>query len=226
MSAAPAAQRLSPLTSQAVFRVLLGSLAQPGTVFQLPAAVAWPETGPVAWPETGPVAWPEAAPGTGSGTGPEAGPMIGPGIVPLALAVIGSKIAVAGAPEWAAPICQATGAVAADIAEASLVAFHGQTDPALITRLRRGSSLAPEDGAKVGLGCDSLISGGPGEVTLELSGPGVAGQTRLGLNGLSGDVFDALRAVNAAFPAGVDAWLVDKRGQIAGLPRSTRQVVV
>jgi phosphonate C-P lyase system protein PhnH len=222
MSAAPAAQRLSPLTSQAVFRVLLGSLAQPGTVFQLPAAVAWPGTGPVAWPGTGPVArpvaWPEA--------GPETAPMIGPGVVPLALAVIGSKIAVAGAPEWAAPICQATGAVAADIAEASLVAFHAPTDPALITRLRRGSSLAPEDGAKVGLGCDSLISGGPGEVTLELSGPGVAGHTRLGLNGVSGDVFDALRAVNAAFPAGVDAWLVDKRGQIVGLPRSAHQVVV
>jgi alpha-D-ribose 1-methylphosphonate 5-triphosphate synthase subunit PhnH len=202
MSAAPAAQRLSPLTSQAVFRVLLGSLAQPGRVFQLPEAVAWPETGP------------------------EGAPLIGPGIVPLALAVIGSKIAVAGAPEWEARICQATGAVAADIAEAALAALYQPTDPALIWQLRRGSAGAPEDGAKVGLGCDTLIANGPGEVTLELSGPGVPGHIRLGVDGVSSDTFDALRAVNTAFPAGVDAWLVDMRGQIAGLPRSTRQVVV
>jgi alpha-D-ribose 1-methylphosphonate 5-triphosphate synthase subunit PhnH len=202
MSTAPAAQRLSPVTSQAVFRVLLGSLAQPGRVFQLPAAVAWPESGP------------------------EAAPTTGPGIVPLALAVIGSKVAVAGAPEWAARICQATGAAPADIAEAELVALYGPTDPAMITQLRRGSPHAPEDGAKVGLDCETLIAGGPGEVTLELSGPGVPGCIRLGVNGVSSEIFDTLRAVNAAFPVGVDTWLVDQRGQIAGLPRSTHQVVV
>jgi alpha-D-ribose 1-methylphosphonate 5-triphosphate synthase subunit PhnH len=202
MSTAPAAQRLSPLTSQAVFRVLLGSLAQPGRVFQLPAVVAWPESGP------------------------EAAPMIGPGIVPLALAVIGSKVAVAGAPEWGARIFQATGASPADVFEAELVALYGSTDPAVITQLRRGSSDAPEDGAKVGLSCHTLIAGGPGEVTLELSGPGVPGRIRLGVNGISSEVFGALRAANAAFPAGVDVWLIDQRGQIVGLPRSANQVVV
>lgn len=202
MSLAPAAQRLSPLTSQAVFRVLLASLAQPGRVFQLPTAV------------------------THAQTGPESGPAVGPGIVPLALAVIGSKVAVAGAPDWQARICQGTGASTADIAEASLVALYGRADPAMIPRLRRGSSMAPEDGAKVGLGCDTLIADGHGEVTVELSGPGVPGRTQLGVDGISSNVFDALRVVNASFPAGVDVWLVDKRGQVAGLPRSTRQVVV
>jgi alpha-D-ribose 1-methylphosphonate 5-triphosphate synthase subunit PhnH len=202
MSAAPAAQRLSPLTSQAVFRVLLGSLAQPGRVFQLPAAAAWPEPGP------------------------GANPALGPGIVPLALAVIGSKVAVAGAPDWGARICQATGASPADIAEAELVAIYGPTDPVMITQLRRGSSHAPEEGAKVGLSCHTLTAGGPGEVTIELSGPGVAGRARLGVNGIGSGAFGALRAVNSTFPAGVDVWLVDQRGQIAGLPRSTNQVVV
>jgi alpha-D-ribose 1-methylphosphonate 5-triphosphate synthase subunit PhnH len=177
---------------------LLASLAQPGRVFRLPAAV----------------------------TRPEAGPAVGPGIVPLALAVIGSKIAVAGAPDWQARIWQGTGASTSDIAEAELVALPGPADPAMIPRLRRGSSLAPEDGAKVGLGCHVLRAGGPGEVTVELSGPGVRGRTRLGVDGISSDVFDALRAVNATFPAGVDVWLVDEQGQVSGLPRSTRQVVV
>lgn len=198
MRSAPAAQRLSPLTSQAVFRILLASLAEPGRVFQLPATLAEPE----------------------------AGFAVGPGIVPLALAVIGSKIAISGAPKWEARICQATGASIGDIAEASLVAIYGPADPAIISQLRRGSAIAPEDGAKVGLGCDALIAAGPGEVTVELSGPGVPGRIRLGVDGISSDVFDALRAVNAYFPAGLDVWLVDQRGQVAGLPRSTHQVVV
>jgi alpha-D-ribose 1-methylphosphonate 5-triphosphate synthase subunit PhnH len=39
-------------------------------------------------------------------------------------------------------------------------------------------------------------------------------------------VFDALREANALFPAGIDVWLVDDRGQLAGLPRSVRQEAV
>jgi alpha-D-ribose 1-methylphosphonate 5-triphosphate synthase subunit PhnH len=202
MSAGGASDRLSPLTSQAVFRVLLESLARPGRVRALPAPV------------------PGGRPGAAAGRG------VGPGIVPLALAVIGSKVAVLGAPSWQARICRATGASAADLAEASLVAIYGTADPQAVSRLRRGSAVAPEDGAKVGLACGDLTEGGPGETTLELSGPGVPGRKRLGVDGVRRDVFDALRAVNAMFPAGVDVWLVDERGQVAGLPRSTRQAVV
>ena len=192
MSAGTVSDRLSPLTSQAVFRVLLESLARPGRVFQLPAQ----------------------------------SDEVGPGIVPLALAVIGSKVAVAGAPEWQARICRATGASAAGLAEASLVAIYGTAEAETITRLRRGSAAAPEDGAKVGLACGALTEGGPGETTIELKGPGVPGRTRLGVDGVGREVFDALRAVNAMFPAGVDVWLVDERGRVAGLPRSARQAVV
>ena len=192
MSAGMASDRLSPLTSQAVFRVLLESLARPGRVFQLPAE----------------------------------SDEVGPGIVPLALAVIGSKVAVAGAPEWQARICRATGAQPAGLEEASLVATYGTAEAETITRLRRGSAAAPEDGAKVGLACGALTEGGPGETTIELKGPGVPGRTLLGVNGVSREVFDALRAANARFPAGVDVWLVDERGRVAGLPRSARQAVV
>jgi alpha-D-ribose 1-methylphosphonate 5-triphosphate synthase subunit PhnH len=145
--------------------------------------------------------------------------------VPLALAVIGSKIAVVGAPSWQERICRATGASPADIGEASLVAFYGAADPAAIARLRRGSAAAPEDGAKVSLGCAALTEGGNGEVTIEFSGPGVPGSARLGVDGIGCAVFDALRAANSMFPAGIDVWLVDQRGQVAGLPRSTRLAV-
>jgi len=54
----------------------------------------------------------------------------------------------------------------------------------------------------------------------------VPGRTLLGVNGVSREVFDALRAANARFPAGVDVWLVDERGRVAGLPRSARLAVV
>jgi alpha-D-ribose 1-methylphosphonate 5-triphosphate synthase subunit PhnH len=193
MSAGTAtSDRLGPLASQAVFRVLLESLARPGRVFQLPA-----ESGAV-----------------------------GPGIVPLALAVIGSKVAVSGAPEWQARICRTTGASPVDIDEASLVAIYGMANAETISRLRRGCAAAPEDGAKVGLACGALSEGGPGETTIELTGPGVPGRRRLGVNGVSREVFEALRAANAIFPAGVDVWLVDERGRVAGLPRSARQAVV
>ncbi len=193
MSAGTAASdRLSPLASQAVFRVLLESLARPGRVFQLPAE------------------------------NDEAGP----GIVPLALAVIGSKVAVAGAPPWQARICRATGALPTGIEEASLVAIYGTAEAGTVSRLRRGCAEAPEEGAKVGLACGTLSGGGPGETTIELSGPGVPGRTLLGVNGVGREVFDALRAANAMFPAGVDVWLVDERGRVAGLPRSARQAVI
>jgi alpha-D-ribose 1-methylphosphonate 5-triphosphate synthase subunit PhnH len=190
MTALTASERLSPRASQAVFRVLLDTLARPGRVLALP------EPGP------------------------------GPGIVPLALAVVGSPVAVIGDPAWQARICQATGASDSADADAALVAVYGTPDPVTVSRLRRGSALAPEDGAKAGLACRGLREGGPGEVTLELSGPGVPGSVRLGVDGVSPAVFDALREANALFPAGIDVWLVDGHGQVAGLPRSVRQAVV
>ena len=192
MIAGTASDRLSPLTSQAVFRVLLESLARPGRVFRLPAV----------------------------------GAEVGPGIVPLALAVIGSKAAIAGAPEWQARICRATGAQPAGLEAASLVAIYGKADAAAVARLTRGSATAPEAGAKAGLACGALSAGHHGETTIELHGPGVPGRTLLGVDGVSREVFDALRAANAMFPAGVDVWLVDERGRVAGLPRSVRLEVI
>jgi alpha-D-ribose 1-methylphosphonate 5-triphosphate synthase subunit PhnH len=202
MSAGTASDRLSPLASQAVFRVLLESLARPGRVLALPAV--------------------------GAGAGP--------GIVPLALAVIGSKVAVAGEPWWQERICRATGAQPAGLEEADLVAIYGKAEAETISLLRLGSAAAPEDGAKVGLACGALLDGAltegatsrgdPLETTIELSGPGVPGRVRLGVDGVGREVFGALRAANAMFPAGVDVWLVDAHGRVAGLPRSARLAVV
>jgi alpha-D-ribose 1-methylphosphonate 5-triphosphate synthase subunit PhnH len=146
--------------------------------------------------------------------------------LPLALAVIGSKVAIAGAPAWQQRICRATGASAVGIGDASLAAIYGRADAALVLQLRRGSAAVPEDGAKVALACEALIAGGPGQVTLRLSGPGVPGQRQLGIDGVGPEVFEAVRSANAKFPAGIDVWLVDTDGQVAGLPRSARHEVI
>ncbi|MFC7583667.1 phosphonate C-P lyase system protein PhnH [Nonomuraea antimicrobica] len=67
------------------------------------------------------------------------------------------------------------------------------------------------------------LSGAEGpETVLTLSGPGVPGTRRLRVAGLHRDVFAALAAANAAFPAGIDTFLVARDGTVAGLPRSTR----
>lgn len=149
---------------------------------------------------------------------------IGAAIVPLALAGVDSTFAVSDDPEWEARVREATGASPVPVAQAGLVALCGEARPEAVLALRRGSALAPEDGAKAGLDCTSL--GGTSGLTLELAGPGILGTTTLVVGGVDTPVFDALARANAAFPAGVDVWLIDGRGAVAAIPRSSTVQVV
>jgi alpha-D-ribose 1-methylphosphonate 5-triphosphate synthase subunit PhnH len=143
-------------------------------------------------------------------------------VVPLALADVETTVAVLGAPSEQTRVLRATGATTAAVDEAELVACCGRTDAATIDRLRRGSTLAPEGGAKVGIDCHTLRPAAPGAVTLTLSGPGIDGTAVLGVDGVDRAVFYAVARADAGFPAGIDVWLVDGDGRVAGLPRSTR----
>lgn len=64
------------------------------------------------------------------------------------------------------------------------------------------------------------LSGGP--LALELSGPGVPGERRIELEGLSPEEAGAIRESRSAYPLGVDVYLVDGAGMLAALPRSVR----
>ncbi|HEY1734396.1 MAG TPA: phosphonate C-P lyase system protein PhnH [Acidimicrobiales bacterium] len=152
-------------------------------------------------------------------------PGLGAAAVALALADVETSVAVCGDELWAERIVRATGASVATPEEAELVACCGPTDAAALRRLPRGTALAPELGAKVGIDCRHLHAGTAGETTLTLSGPGVPASTTLGVDGLGSDVFDAVRSANADFPAGIDVWLIDDDGRIAGLPRTCQMVV-
>lgn len=192
--------RMDVHLSQATFRVLLSTLSRPGRVERLPR------------------------------------PADGPSAIPLALADLDTPVAVIGPEERRQEIVLATGAPLVALEQAALVACWQAPTAGQIAELPIGSALVPERGAKVGLACSTLVPEGAalaGDeptpdhlVRLELIGPGVDGRTRLGVAGLSAEVFTALAERNRDFPAGIDVWLVDASGSIAALSRSSTIEVI
>lgn len=58
--------------------------------------------------------------------------------------------------------------------------------------------------------------------TLGLTGPGVSGERTIVIDGLPLSEIEAIIESRADYPLGVDVYLVDEAGWVAGLPRSTR----
>lgn len=143
-------------------------------------------------------------------------------VLPLALGDVHTRVAVCASEELQNDVIWATGAVLTGLDDADLVACCEDVDAASIKRLRRGTALAPELGAKIAINCTQLHADASGELTLTLSGPGVDGSITLGLDGLAREVVDAIIEANAHFPAGIDVWFVDQSGRLAALPRSCR----
>lgn len=120
-----------------------------------------------------------------------------PLMVPLALADATQRVAVVGdqGEVWEAMLVSATGCQVASTEEADqVVALDGVVTPELVARLRRGSALSPEDGARLAIGCSPLAA------TAELSA--------------------ALNDANRRYPAGIDVWFIDRDGATVGHPRS------
>ena len=143
-------------------------------------------------------------------------------VLPLALGDVQTRIAICASEEIQHDVVWATGAVLTELDDADLVACCVGIDAGTIKRLRRGTALAPELGAKIAINCERLHADNSGALSLTLSGPGVNGSTTLGLDGLSRDVIDAIVEANAHFPAGIDVWFIDQSGFVAALPRSCR----
>ncbi|MDO9445774.1 MAG: phosphonate C-P lyase system protein PhnH, partial [Dehalococcoidia bacterium] len=80
----------------------------------------------------------------------------------------------------------------------------------------------PERSATVVVLCDAV---GEGDLVLTLSGPGVDGETTLRVGGLDAAVVKARAERNWPFPTGIDLVLVDPRGRLASLPRSTTATI-
>jgi alpha-D-ribose 1-methylphosphonate 5-triphosphate synthase subunit PhnH len=113
-----------------------------------------------------------------------------------------------------------TGARIAPLPEADFVLVSGSEPDSVALKLKRGSLERPEEGATAIYAVERFSN--DGALTFDLSGPGVPGGRTLGIEGLPAPEAEALRASRAAYPLGVDVYLIDGAGQIAGLPRSTR----
>ncbi|MBL1118139.1 phosphonate C-P lyase system protein PhnH [Streptomyces sp. 110] len=125
---------------------------------------------------------------------------------------------------WAEAVYAATGAPRAELSGArTLIALRPLT-PEDIAALNRGTPLDPETGARVFAQVEALGGQGPDDTALALTGPGVPEDTerRLAVRGLTAETVAALAAANAAFPCGIDVFLVAADGSVAGLPRTTR----
>jgi alpha-D-ribose 1-methylphosphonate 5-triphosphate synthase subunit PhnH len=120
-------------------------------------------------------------------------------------------------------IAGATGARIVPAAEADFALISGGDSGGTLARLKRGTLERPESGATAVYAVERLDSG---PLTLELSGPGIPGERRLGVEGLPATEVRAFRESRADYPLGVDVYLVDEAGRVAGLPRSTRVGVI
>ncbi|MDY7104606.1 MAG: phosphonate C-P lyase system protein PhnH [Actinomycetota bacterium] len=185
------AARLDGARSQRVFRALLAALARPGTIVDLDQP-----SSPV----------PAAL------------------VMALALADVDTTHAVIGDTadgRWSRVIAAATSSRPVPAGDADLVTALVPPTPSQVAHLRVGTPRAPERGARLALAVTAL--GVPPEragALARLTGPGVDGEVALGVDGIGPGLLAALADRNAAFPAGVDAWLVSEAA-VVGLPRST-----
>lgn len=144
-----------------------------------------------------------------------------PPVITLAAGLADVDVTVAVLDEdWERPFFVATGATRAEPARARHVVATLPLTAGQLATFDRGDALHPEHGARVFAAVAGFDSA-TGAVTLVLSGPGIAGEATLLVNGLDPGLFAALAAANANFPAGIDIVLVAADGRIAAIPRSS-----
>jgi alpha-D-ribose 1-methylphosphonate 5-triphosphate synthase subunit PhnH len=87
-----------------------------------------------------------------------------------------------------------------------------------ITSLRRGTLMDPHLGATLILELQDLVDGSE---TYVLTGPGIKESNVFRTSGLK-EIVKAREVVNGEFPLGIDLLLVDKKGNLLALPRTTK----
>lgn len=101
-----------------------------------------------------------------------------------------------------------------NVAQFAIIADLSAMPP--LAAFLQGSDEYPDQSATLIVQVDNLAEGGP----LQLSGPGIAGVTRLSARGLNDRFWREWPANNAAFPRGVDVFFTCG-SRLCGLPRTT-----
>lgn len=190
--------RLDSFESQETFRKLLDAFSRPGTIEFLPRSVA------------------ERLPG---------------GLIPL-LAMLGhgSPFAVLGDSDtyWAALTTHTTGARAVNVREASYVAVLGAATASTFAEIPTGSNARPDFAAHVAIGIGGTLVDShdfedepTNHLRLSLRGPGVPDERAICVVDPDDHLLHLLAARPQPGPCGFDIWIVDPRGRLVGIPRSS-----
>lgn len=117
-----------------------------------------------------------------------------------------------------------TGVSWAEPAAINFALFEGGQSGGKLAELKPGSLLEPEDSATAIYSVEELATGqgDPAALTLRLTGPGIQTEHWLSIKGLEVSELALFQATRAHFPLGIDIFLVDRAGRVAGLPRTTR----
>jgi alpha-D-ribose 1-methylphosphonate 5-triphosphate synthase subunit PhnH len=111
------------------------------------------------------------------------------------------------------------------VERADYVIFNGTAFDEGFMRLKRGSAEFPEGSATAVLCVGSLAEGALDTAVpscrLALSGPGVLDRAFLTVTGLDPRYGEARIRTNNVSPMGIDLFLVDAGGMVAGIPRTT-----
>ena len=108
------------------------------------------------------------------------------------------------------------------VAEADYVLFEGSTFDEDFSRLNRGTLEFPESSATAFLGVHRLLVEKQLPAReLRVTGPGVRGVTALSVTGLDARYLEERSRANQFYPLGIDVFLMDADGRIAGIPRTS-----
>ena len=116
-----------------------------------------------------------------------------------------------------------TGAQPAEINTAGYIFIPEYFYDELLYDAQMGTAIYPEDSATI-IAQSELISEEmhEGAIGLTLKGPGVNGEAKVYISGISRDLLDFLKIQNEEYPLGIDMIITDKMGHVMGLPRSNR----
>lgn len=190
------AERLDAIAAQRVFRVLMDTMARPGTVATLDRSPRWPSA---------------------------LLPLLCLADVETSFHLVCADDVVRGAVAQAtgarlAPLAVADFVVALGPMDAGVV---GTLNIGTANAPERGARVVLAcDSLRE---ADDVGDGSDDAVCLRLSGPGIKGaSTQLVVGGTDAAVFAAIAKANAAFPAGIDVFCVTPEGRVAAVPRSCR----
>jgi alpha-D-ribose 1-methylphosphonate 5-triphosphate synthase subunit PhnH len=130
----------------------------------------------------------------------------------------------ASRPDWVAYLKMNLSTPFVSVDEAEYVVFNGGKFDADFSRLNRGTLEFPESSATALL-CvqrlsDETQTSLPG-FALRLKGPGVKNLTTLTIVGLDARYIEERSQANKFYPLGIDVFLVDADGRVAGIPRTS-----